>query len=163
MDTDRAPVPVRDHPAFAEIVRLYAAGHGPGTIVRRLAEQGHPPIPYETLKSWLQRNGRQFRDPPAAAGHASMDTASLLAVQQDVPTVQPKVLRHPSGWEPGVDTARGVIVTPPVLSSAPPEDWSELLAEFGLDPDRWEVVSDSVQVRAWDSNVGGGEIARIFY
>ena len=70
--------------------------------------------------------------------------------------------QHPSGWEPGVDTARGVVVSPPSDSSEPP-DWAEILEEFRLDPARWQVNSDSVNVRTWDAAVGAGEVRRFFY
>ena len=70
--------------------------------------------------------------------------------------------QHPSGWEPGVDTARGVVVSPPSDSSEPP-DWAEILEEFRLDPARWQVDSDSVNVRTWDAAVGAGEVRRFFY
>lgn len=70
--------------------------------------------------------------------------------------------RHPKGWTPRVDTERGVIV---VQSSdpEPPGDWDEIIEQFSMDPTRWEVVSDRVHVRTWDTNVGGGELVRSFY
>lgn len=77
--------------------------------------------------------------------------------------IKKKPVAHPTGWEPGVDTARGVIVAPPTTDGVPPEDWSEILEEFRLDPAKWEIVSDSVNVRTWDTNTGGGVIKRLFY
>ncbi len=70
---------------------------------------------------------------------------------------------HPTGWEPGVDTAKGVVVTTPSEDGNPPQNWHEILAEFRLDPAKWEVDSDSVNVRTWDAAIGGGEIRRMFY
>lgn len=69
---------------------------------------------------------------------------------------------HPTGWEPGVDTSRGVIVSPPTDSPEEP-DWAEILEQFRLDPERWQVDSDTVHVRTWDSAVGAGEVRRFFY
>ena len=71
--------------------------------------------------------------------------------------------KHPTGWEPGVDTAKGVIVAAPSDSADPPNDWADILAEFRLDPTKWAVDSDSVNVRTWDTNVGDGQITRLFY
>ena len=58
---------------------------------------------------------------------------------------------HPKGWEPGVDTARGVIVAASA-DGTPPADWSAIVSELGLDPAAWTVdESQPVQVRSWDS------------
>lgn len=70
---------------------------------------------------------------------------------------------HPTGWEPGVDTARGVIVTTPTTDADPPDDWADILAEFRLDPAKWQVDSDSVNVRTWDAAIGDGKVRRFFY
>jgi len=70
--------------------------------------------------------------------------------------------KHPTGWEPGVDTASGTIT---VVSDndSPPNEWAQILREFALDPDKWQVASDTVQVRTWDSAIGAGETRRFFY
>jgi len=70
--------------------------------------------------------------------------------------------RHPKGWAPRVDTETGVVI---VRSDdpEPPGDWDEIIRQFKLDPAKWEVLSDSVHVRTWDINVGGGEIQRCYY
>lgn len=96
------------------------------------------------------------------------DLNEFLNVRQDLHEPAPRRPSHPSGWEPGVDTARGVIVAEPSQDPAPPGDWDEILTQFKLDPARWEVVSDAVNVRTWDANLGrdpetGEPCVRRFY
>ena len=76
--------------------------------------------------------------------------------------VNGKPRKHPSGWEPGVDTADGT-VTVVSDSEQPPNEWSRILEEFALDPGKWEVASDTVNVRTWDVAVGDGDTRRFFY
>jgi predicted phosphodiesterase len=65
--------------------------------------------------------------------------------QDDVKTRQ-----APSGWEPGVvwDGKKGTITTDSVYES--PEDWSDLLAARGLDPEKYEIVSDTIRWCSYD-------------
>jgi hypothetical protein len=90
------------------------------------------------------------------------DLEQFLAVPQHVAEASRRVTRHPTGWEPGVDTEAGTLVHRSTDPN-PPNDWSEILAELRLDPARWEVVSDRVNVRTWDGNVGGGRVVRFYY
>jgi hypothetical protein len=90
------------------------------------------------------------------------DINKFIATPKPDPVNRPSRL-HPTGWEPGVDTAKGVIVAPPTADAQPPNDWTEILHELKLDPDRWQVDSDTVNVRTWDTNVGDGQIVRLFY
>lgn len=77
--------------------------------------------------------------------------SEFLEVQRDVDDVRKPRPKHPSGWEPGVDTAKGSLVTVSA-GSEPPSDWSEIVRELGLDPAQWTVdESQPVQVRTWDS------------
>lgn len=65
---------------------------------------------------------------------------------------------HPKGWEPGVDTERGVLIVEG--DETAPTDWSGIIRSLGLDPDCWTVdESAPVQVRAWDAPDG----RRLFY
>lgn len=80
---------------------------------------------------------------------------------------RPRKTQHPKGWEPGIqiDSVGGYIVTQPLADE--PQDWSEILNEL-LPPslDREQFVIDSnapVEVRAWDSNIGGGVVQRFYY
>jgi predicted phosphodiesterase len=56
----------------------------------------------------------------------------------------------PSGWEPGVvwDGKAGTITTDTLYET--PEDWSDLLRSRGLDPDKYEVVGDTIKWCSYD-------------
>lgn len=74
--------------------------------------------------------------------------------------------KHPSGWTPGVQISKdgGFVVTDP--RGEAPEDWDAVLAELlppGIDASQFAIVGDSVEVRAWDANVGDGETTRLYY
>lgn len=74
--------------------------------------------------------------------------------------------KHPPGFEPGVHVkqAGGSIVVK--RDSDGPVDWSAVLRELvpeSMNPDDYEIDGDSVEVRAWDGNVGMGEIKRFYY
>ena len=80
-----------------------------------------------------------------------MSSDEFLTVQRDLEEASRPRPKHPTGWEPGVDTAAGSVT---VLSdeSEPPKDWSEIIRQFALDPAVWTVDESSpVQVRTWDS------------
>ena len=71
----------------------------------------------------------------------------------------------PSGWEPGIawDGTEGQLTTGPLDSEPDSALWSELIADWNLDPTTTEIVPGSIQIRGWDANVGGGEIKRLRY
>lgn len=73
--------------------------------------------------------------------------------------------QHPKGWEPGVawDGTAGTLTTQPLEHEPGDALWRDLIADWGLDPATTEVVPGSVQIRAWDANVGAGEIKRLRY
>lgn len=78
--------------------------------------------------------------------------------------VRRKKQKHPAGWEPGLDTERGVLVTEPLAEA--PSDWEAILKELlpeGFDVSQYQIDGDSVEVRAWDGNIGGGELKRFYY
>jgi len=72
---------------------------------------------------------------------------------------------HPKGWEPLVLTERGgYITTPP--QAEPPKDWNDFLLQLlpeGMDPTDYEVDGSSVEMRAWDGNIGEGNVKRFYY
>lgn len=57
----------------------------------------------------------------------------------------------PSGWEPGVvwDGKKGTITSDTVIGDSDP-DWSELLAARGLNPDKYEIVGDTIKWTSYD-------------
>jgi predicted phosphodiesterase len=72
--------------------------------------------------------------------------------------------KHPSGWEPGLDTERGVLITQPLAEA--PSDWDAILRELlpdGFDVSQYAIDGSTVEVRAWDGNIGNGEIKRFYY
>lgn len=87
-----------------------------------------------------------------------MTPDEFLKVQRQIDDVVPKRRSAPKGWEPGVDTAKGTLTVQG--GEQPPSDWSQVIRELGLDPDKWTVdESAPVQVRSWDAP--GGQ--RLFY
>ena len=74
--------------------------------------------------------------------------------------------QHPTGWTPGVRLEKdgGYVVTDP--REAAPDAWDEILDQLlppGVDRDRYEVDGETVEVRAWDANVGEGNTKRLYY
>lgn len=93
----------------------------------------------------------------------------LLTVGTNGPAAEVKRGRrakHPEGWTPGVRLSKdgGFVVTDPRDSA--PDDWAAILDELlppGVDRSKYEIDGDSVEVRAWDANTGGGETTRLYY
>jgi hypothetical protein len=71
--------------------------------------------------------------------------------------------KHPTGWEPSL-TWNGTTGTVTAQLDAEPDEsvWSELIADWGLDPTRTMVVDGSLQIRAWDTT-RDGQIVRMKY
>ena len=69
--------------------------------------------------------------------------------------------QHPTGWEPKFEHNGevGEMVSYPQESETI-SDWSEILKELNLDPNKFDVV-EPVQVRSWDSAIDGGK--RLYY
>ena len=57
---------------------------------------------------------------------------------------------YPAGWEPGVvwDGRAGTLTTDTVYET--PEDWSDLLRARGLDPEKYEIVGDTIRWCSYD-------------
>lgn len=74
---------------------------------------------------------------------------------------------HPKGWEPGVvwSPSKGgtVVTTGPEGSDVDAAFWAVVIADWGLDPATTEIVPDSVEIRAWDQQLGKGVIHRAKY
>lgn len=93
---------------------------------------------------------------------------ALLGVGTDGPAADASRGRrnaHPKGWEPVVIGEQGGYITT-APQAEPPKDWNAFLAELlpaGMNPEDYEVEGTSVEMRAWDGNVGGGELKRFYY
>jgi hypothetical protein len=80
------------------------------------------------------------------------------ALSSDVPSA-----KGPQPGQPSVewDGIKGTLTTGTLTEE--PKSWTDLIVDWGLDPDEVQVVPGSVQIRAWDANVGAGEIKRLRY
>ena len=84
----------------------------------------------------------------------------LLAIQKELDARSNK-RKHPEGWEPGITWKKGQgVLVARSLRNEP--DWSLILVELGLDPDIYEVASETVSVRSWDTPTAEG-LQRAFY
>ncbi len=72
---------------------------------------------------------------------------------------------HPKGFEPGVQYKPGEGGHLVVKAESEPDaaTWFNLIEDWDLDPNVVEVVPGSVQVRAWDANMGDGVVQRFKY
>jgi predicted phosphodiesterase len=67
-----------------------------------------------------------------------------------------KKRKMPSGWEPGVvwDGTKGTITTDTIIDDTITDgsnlDWSDLLASRGLDPNKYEIVGDTIRWTSYD-------------
>lgn len=75
------------------------------------------------------------------------------------------VQQHPTGWEPSLEwsEAGGTISTGPLDHEPDDALWELLIADWGLDPARVRIIPGSVQIRAWDAAIGGGQVERLRY
>jgi len=85
----------------------------------------------------------------------------------DIATVPHRGTRkgqHPKGWEPGVAWDGNTLTISSGAMEAEPNEalWRELIADWGVDPTTLEFVGP-VQLRGWDSNMGGGAVSRFKY
>ena len=77
-----------------------------------------------------------------------------------------KKVVHPKGFEPSASfnqaTKSGEIVSQPQKSNN--VDWKEQLESyFGKDAHKYKVLENQAEIRYWDSNIGNGNIERLYY
>jgi len=77
-----------------------------------------------------------------------------------------KKVDHPKGFEPSVSyknsTKSGEIVSSPQKKNS--INWDEQLRSyFGKDSHKYKVLEDTAEIRFWDSNIGNGNIERLYY
>jgi len=61
------------------------------------------------------------------------------------------------------DGEKGYIDSPPTEAEPDQALWDMVIEDWGLDPNLTEIVDGSVHIRAWDTNIGNGEIAKMRY
>ena len=77
-----------------------------------------------------------------------------------------KEVKHQPKFTPGIsyseETKSGEIVYSPQKNNS--VDWKQQLESyFGKDADKYSVVPGTAEIRFWDSNVGNGNIERLYY
>ena len=77
-----------------------------------------------------------------------------------------KKIQHPKGFEPSASfnqaTRSGEIVSSPQKQND--VDWKEQLESyFGKDAHKYKVIENQAEIRYWDSNIGNGNIERLYY
>jgi len=87
-------------------------------------------------------------------------------VQDRNPRTSKKKVDHPKGFEPSVSyknsTKSGEIVSSPQKKNS--INWDEQLRSyFGKDSHKYKVLEDTAEIRFWDSNIGNGNIERLYY
>ena len=90
----------------------------------------------------------------------------LTKNQQDIEhNKKGPIPEHPQGWEPGVAMKKGMktgtITSRPTINPNP--EFSELLKDWGFSPDDYQILDNTLQVRTWDMNMGGGETQQAWY
>lgn len=75
--------------------------------------------------------------------------------------------KHPVGFQPGIHVGQqGGEIVLRQDNAETPADWTAVLRELlpeGFDPSEYEVDGTTVEVRAWDGNIGNGELKRFYY
>lgn len=91
---------------------------------------------------------------------------TLRDAEQSLPTrFKPNV---PKGTEPEIkwDGEKGFVDSQFKIEPKDATDkalWATIIEDWGLDPLTTEIVDGSVHIRAWDTNIGDGEISRSKY
>lgn len=80
----------------------------------------------------------------------------------EISNINKNKVKHPAGWEPGIewDGTKGIVNTGAIDEA--PKDWSSILEIWGLDPNEVEII-EPIQLRAWDAPNGDGGTRRMFY
>ena len=90
-------------------------------------------------------------------------TVSLRKTEESLPQKHKSDI--PKGIEPSIkwDGEKGYIDTPALADEPDPAIWSEIIKDWGLNPELTEIIDGSVHIRGWDTNVGNGTVQRMRY
>ena len=99
------------------------------------------------------------------------DEARKVLSQRSITNAKKRRPDHPTGFEPGIDTEKGIATlqrTRPIQADEYADAFTELLEDWGFDPELFTIQDDTVEVRTWEglSNVLGpykGEVVRFWY
>lgn len=97
----------------------------------------------------------------------SKDLDRLLQANEGSVEVRKAPRKHPKGFEPGITIRAdgGAIVTEPLEDE--PHNWEEILDQLlppNIDRSKYAIdTTQPVELRAWDGNIGNGEIKRLYY
>lgn len=96
---------------------------------------------------------------------AVLRSSTVGGLRDNEPRAKRHVQQHPQGWEPSLEwsEAGGTISTGPLDHEPDDALWDLLIQDWGLSPDRVRIIPGSVQIRAWDANVGNGQVERLRY
>jgi len=75
-------------------------------------------------------------------------------------------VKHPTGYEPGIDTERGTYVVSavnPLTPAAVSGRFAQQMKDASLDPDDWYLEDDRIEMRTWDMNLGEGQVHTAYY
>jgi len=86
-----------------------------------------------------------------------IDDAREVQEQHRVSSLETTREKHPTGFEPGLDSGKGEISgrwDRPLVESEYGDRFRDLLIEWGFDPDLFAIEEDRVEVRTWDAHYG---------
>ena len=95
-----------------------------------------------------------------------MDEARKVSEQHRIENAKKARPKHPTGWEPGINTESGEIVGQfdhPLSERDYSDAFSELLTLWGFDPEHFTIEDDRVEVRTWTVSLGGGDLGTAWY
>lgn len=95
-----------------------------------------------------------------------LDDAREVAGQHKIKNAKKARQKHPTGWEPGINTETGEIVgqfDSPLSERDYSDAFSELLTLWGFDPALFTIEDDRVEVRTWTVSLGGGDLGTAWY
>ncbi len=95
-----------------------------------------------------------------------VDEARQVEKQRQIKNITKKRPAHPSGFEPGVNTEKNEVALrtdKPLEPSDYSDKFTELLEEWGFDPELFTVEDDRVEVRTWDAHYGVDQEPKRFW
>lgn len=95
-----------------------------------------------------------------------IDAAKRVAKERQIADARKARPKHPTGYEPGLDTAKNEITgrwDHPLEESEYEDAFTELLKEWGFDPNLFAIEDDRVEIRTWDAHYGVDQEPKRFW